>query len=212
MRLQRGELSYTLAAMRFLLFFPALMASEPPGFEPVGEQGGCAFSATAPGEDGFPLLRAECRWPEIPAEALEALLGDWGGHQEIWSTVVSSRVVSEQGDGTLVVHVHQAPAMADREVLLRMWVEEVPGGRAYRWSRAEPQPAPSEGRVTVERDDGCYTVLAEGEGSHLIATLRYDPGGFIPAALVRWFQVLGMPGMLEELRGVARPGSEGGAP
>jgi hypothetical protein len=192
--------------MAFLILLLGAIATAPSDFEPLMEEGGCAFSSTAPRAGGFPVLRAECRWPELPPASLDAVLGDWGGHQEIWSTVASSHVIAEQPDGTLVVHVHEAPAMVDREILLRMWVEEVEGGRSFRWTRAEPQPPPQEGRVTVERDDGSYTVLAQGEGSRLIATLHYDPGGWIPAPLVRWFQVLGMPGMLEELRVAAGAG------
>lgn len=118
--------------------------------------------------------------------------------------VASSHIIEARADESLVVHVHTAPVMVDREVLLRMWVEDLPGGRSYRWTRVEPQPAPHEGRVGVERDDGLYTVLEEGQGVRLISTLHYDPGGSIPGALVRWFQVLGMPRFLEELRVAAQ--------
>jgi hypothetical protein len=191
--------------MWFLLLVSTALAELPPGFEPLGEEGGCSFSRSVPEADGFPVLRAECRWPRVSAEALEAVLGDWAGHQDIWSTVASSRVVEQRGADSLVLHVHQAPAMVDRQILLRMWVEDLPEGRAFRWTRASPQPQPREGRVCVTTDDGSYLVRADREGSHLVATVHYDPGGRIPASLVRWFQVLGLPGMLEELREAALP-------
>ncbi len=186
--------------MWFLFLAMSALGGEPPHFEPLHCEGGCSFARSSPQADGFPILRAECLWPELAPEQLHRLLGGWGGHQAIWSMVQSSRIVEEHEDGALVVHVHTAPMMVDREILLRMWSEEVDGGRVFRWTRAEPQPAPQEGRVGVERDDGVYTVLREGEGVRLISTLHYDPGGSIPDALVRWFQVLGMPRFLEELR------------
>jgi hypothetical protein len=125
--------------------------------------------------------------------------------------VASSRVIEVRETDSLVLHVHQAPAMVDREILLRMWVEEVPGGRAYRWTRHSPQPEPREGRVNVVTDDGNYTVLADAGGTHLIASVHYNPGGHIPAPLVRWFQVLGMPAMLEELMVAATASEPAGA-
>jgi hypothetical protein len=179
-------------------------AADPVVYEPLHEEGGCAYFRSTSTFDGFPILRAECRWPQLPPARLEALLEDWGGHQLIWSMVASSHVIEQREHDTLVVHVHEAPAMVDREILLRMWVEDVPGGHSYHWTRAEPQPPPNEGRVNVVVDDGMYTILADGDGTHLISTLRYDPGGSIPDTLVRWFQVLGMPRFLEELREAAQ--------
>ncbi len=189
--------------MWFLFTIATLLADPSTDFEPLHAEGGCAYARTAPQSDGFPILRAECHWPDVAPERLHAVLGDWAGHQEIWSMVASSTVVGEVEGGSLVVHVHQAPAMVDREITLRMWTEQVPGGQVYRWSRAVPQPAPLEGRVGVVRDDGMYTVVSEGDGVHLVTTLHYDPGGSIPVALVRWFQVLGLPTFLEELRAAA---------
>ena len=186
--------------MWFLLILLPVMADEPPGFELLSVEGGCRFSRSAPDPAGYPILRAECVWSDVSPAQLNATLGDWGAHQDIWSMVSSSRVVERRADGARVVHVHEAPVMVDREVLLRMWVEQMPAGQSYRWTLAQPQPDPAEGRVGVELDDGAYTVVAEGDGSRLISTLHYDPGGSIPAALVRWFQVLGMPRFLEELK------------
>lgn len=189
------------------MFFPFLvmtsLAADPVAFEPLHTEGGCAYARSVSTSDSLPILRAECHWPEVSPASLHGLLGDWGGHQLIWSMVASSHIIEQSERDALVVHVHEAPVMVDREILLRMWVEEVPGGHVYRWTRAEPQPPPSEGRVGVEVDDGMYTILADGAGTHLVTTLRYDPGGSIPSALVGWFQVLGMPRFLEELRGAA---------
>jgi hypothetical protein len=192
--------------MWFLFLALSANAADPPVFEPLHSEGACDFSRSTTTRDGFPVLRAECRWPELDPARLDALLGDWAGHQHIWSMVTNSQVIEQRERDTLVRHVHQAPAMVDREILLRMWVEEIPGGHRYSWTRAEPQPPPGEGRVGVVLDDGMYTVLADGAGTHLVSTLCYDPGGYIPDALVRWFQVLGMPRFLEELREAATTG------
>ncbi len=186
--------------MLSLLLALTCLAEVPPTFEALHEEGGCAYARSAPQADGFPVLRAECRWPDVPAVAVHALLGDWGRHEAIWSMVASSVVVEDREADALVVHVHTAPLMTDREILLRMWAEDVDGGRIYRWARAYPQPAPAEGRVGVERDDGMYAITADGQGVHLISTLHYDPGGVIPTSLVAWFQVLGMPRFLDELK------------
>ena len=186
--------------MWYLLLALCSLADEPSVFEPLHEAGDCAFSRSAPQDDGFPILRAECVWSELVPVQLDRALGDWGGHHLIWSMVHSSHIIEQRETDALVVHVHTAPVMVDREILLRMWVEDVPGGQAYRWSRADPQPPAHEGRMGVGRDDGSYTILAEDGGVRVIATLHYDPGGSIPDSLVRWFQVLGLPRFLDELR------------
>lgn len=181
----------------------AAVLAEPMAFRPLRETEDCVYSATAPDERGYPVLKAECRWPDVTLGQVDAVLRPWDHHQEVWSMVARSELLEEDAEGAAVRHLHTAPLMADREAVLWMWVESEEQGFSYRWMLADEQPPVAEGNEPILRDDGRYTVLRDGDGVHVVATLHYDPGGSIPPFLVRWFQQLGLPRFLEELKRAA---------
>lgn len=179
----------------------------PVGFTTVDEDAHCRYRVAEHGEGSWPTLRAECLWESVEPTTLERLLGDWGSYADLFSTVARSTVVGRLGRGTAVHHVHTAPLMVDREATLLFWDEPVGTGRAFRWTLAPGQPAPERGRVQLAQDTGHWTVAPSptGRGSLLISELTYDPGGRVPDSLVVWFQQLGVPVFVEELRVAATP-------
>ncbi len=198
--------------MWILFLTSTVIATETPTFEPIRNTEDCHYSVSAADADGYPILRAECRWPELSLEQIDAVLRPMAGHQDTWSAVASSTVLEQGDDGARVRQVHVAPLMDDRLLDLRMWVEPEPGGMSFRWTLADGQPEPPPGSLNVVRDDGCYTVLRDGDGVHVVATLQYDPGGTIPAFLVSWFQQLALPRFLEELKAAALSAGRVGLP
>ncbi len=183
------------------------LTAPPETFETFKEDEHCRYLASRPDHGGWPTLRAECLWPEIPTERLEDVLGEWSGYANVFSTVETSDVVGPLGNGTAVHHVHTAPLMVDREALLLFWREETGSQTRFHWTLAPGQPGAEPGRVQLVRDTGFWTVAPnpEGTGSLVISELTYDPGGRFPEPIVRWFQTLGVPIFVGELRAAATP-------
>jgi hypothetical protein len=85
-----------------------------------------------------------------------------------------------------------------------MWAEPSPGGQRYRWTIAPEQPPVTGGRVAVAADEGYWQVTAApGGGALVVNQLFYDPGGSLPAFLVRATQVSSMVAFVGQLRAYA---------
>ena len=112
------------------------LAAPPATFEPLREDERCRYLVHRPVHGGWPTIRAECLWPEVPPERLEAVLGEWSGYAGVFSTVETSDVVEPLGNGTAVPHVHTAPLMADREALLLFWREDDRRCTSFHWTLA----------------------------------------------------------------------------
>jgi len=149
--------------------------------------------------DGTDRVRADCVWPVAPERVIEAV-SDVGSHDDWLSSVTESTV---RADGR-VVQVHRASGIADRQITLDVTRETLPGG-GFRtaWTRASQQVPLVKGRVDCARDDGSWEVHpATGGGARVVYSLRYDPGGSVPAWVVRAFQKGGIADLVEEMRKV----------
>ena len=151
----------------------------PSGFELLKEDDRCRYLVASETPEGWPTLRVECLWETVEVAQLEAVLADWGGYAEHFSTIAQSRVVGPLGTGTAVHHVHTAPLMADREAVLLFWKEDRGQGRSFHWTLAHTQPQTATRRVPVAHDTGHWTILQSprGTGSLVVSELTYDPGG-----------------------------------
>jgi hypothetical protein len=163
---------------------------------------GCELTEV-PAQDGEVMVRAVCRWDDVPAERLHALLRDPSIHGQYFSNLGESTIVAERGDVLLVHQLHQASGMSDREIVVEWRVEPVHGGYKYHWQKSSDQSANSGKNVEVEVSTGYWEVVDEGNGAQLRYEVRYLPGGNIPAFLVRMFQSSGMRAVLVELRDTA---------
>lgn len=180
-----------------------LLAVAYAGWTLTDEGNGCRFfkgsAESTPAGEVVPL-RAECDWP-ISARTLQDLLAQSGDHDDYFSAVVESTVVGTDPDGgDLVYQVHRAAGISDREVELRMWSEDIPGGKRYNWTRSKDRTKLTGKRVEVPLDTGKWEVTSSGTGAHVVYELRYLAGGSVPGFLVRWFQGAGMEGLVGELR------------
>ncbi len=145
-------------------------------------------------------VRAECNWP-IPAAKLQKLVAKSGDHDDYFSAVAESTVLAPTTGGNLVYQRHQASGISDREIVLVMGEEPIPGGTRYAWTRAADQSKITGKHVACLVDDGKWEVSDNGAGgSKVVYELMYDPGGTVPSFLVRWFQGSGTRTLVGELR------------
>lgn len=143
------------------------------------------------------LIVADCQWA-IPASKIVPVIKDAELHDEIFDSVVSSRKL---GEGRFQ-QVHQASGISDREITLDFTTTTLPdGGIRVAWTRSARQEPVGEDNVAAPQDDGYWEVHDNGNGtSHVIYSLRYDPGGRVPSWVVRAFQKGGIADLVEEMR------------
>lgn len=168
------------------------------GWTKTAEENGCVFFI-GDRQGAYAPVRAECSWP-IPAEKLQKLVAVNGDHDDYFSSVAESTVLGPTAGGDLVYQRHEASGISDREVVLVMGKEPIPGGMRYAWSKAPDQSKITGKHVPAVADSGKWEVVADGAGSKVVYELMYDPGGSVPSFLVRWFQGSGLRTLVGELR------------
>lgn len=176
----------------------------PAGFELVGEGAGCRLYR-GPADGGLAPARAECHWPEVAPTALEGLLARYDRYDELIPPVTRSVVVRTEGGRALVHQVAHTRGLAPREVLLWMERASSDGTARFRWTTAADQPLDLPPRhVRAPRNEGWWEVAAHPRGgAQVVHQVTYDPGGAVPAWLVRWAQVGGLREIMENVRGLA---------
>jgi hypothetical protein len=141
-----------------------------------------------------------CEW-KAPITSIKAIFKDSGEHDTYMTSVVESTVLA---DGR-VLQVHQADGISDRQITLDFSEEEFEdGGYRVSWTRSPKQEPLASGRIDVPLDDGYWEVRPGQSGvNKVIYSLRYDPGGRVPAFIVRAFQKNGLAVLLNEMEQVA---------
>ncbi|MCB9778936.1 MAG: hypothetical protein H6742_10265 [Alphaproteobacteria bacterium] len=184
------------------LLLALTLASPAHAWTDLGEKNGCAFSKQEEGD--IVAMRAQCTW-DLPADKVIAWMGDWNKHGELFGSVASSKVLgSLQGGKGKVMQVHQASGISDREVVMDVDREDIPGGIRITHSKSADQSALSGERVEVGRDDGLWEIVSTADGGcTVLYELRYDPAGKVPGFMVKWFQGSGFKTMLDELKAKA---------
>lgn len=168
------------------------------GWTRSSEENGCVFFV-GDRQGAYAPVRAECEWPIAPAE-LQKLLADNNAHADYFTSVAQSRVLGPTAGGELVYQVHEASGISDREIVLLMGQEAIPGGTRYTWTRAADQSKITGKLVATPVDTGKWEVTATPTGSKVVYELLYDPGGSVPSFLVRSFQGGGTRTLVGELR------------
>jgi len=181
---------------------PALLLSVAPAhadWTSTGSKYDCTFAKQD--EGSVVALKADCTWPE-PASKVEAVLGDWNKHGDVFDSVVSSQVVGTLVNGKGRVHqVHQASGITDREIFMDVASEPIDGGMRFTNTKSADQTGISPKRVEVGRDDGVWEVKATPSGGCKVHyELRYDPAGSVPGFIVHAFQGAGFKDMMDNLR------------
>lgn len=168
------------------------------GWTRTADENGCVFF-TGDRQGAYAPVRAECEWP-IAADKLQRILAVNNSHADYFASVSQSRVLGPTAGGELVYQVHEASGISDREIVLVMGQEPIPGGTRYTWIRADDQSKVTGKLVATPVDTGKWEVTTTPTGSKVVYELLYDPGGSVPSFLVRSFQGSGTRTLVGELR------------
>lgn len=166
-------------------------------WKPVAEGDGCRFFV-GDAVDGFSPVRAECDW-DLPPEKVQRVLADLARHDDYFTSVKQA----ERLPSGRYRQIHQASGISDREIILDMGSEAIPGGTRYWWRKAADQSELTGNNVETTTNTGKWEVTAAaggGTGSHVVYELYYNPGGSVPSFLVRWFQTSGTQQLVGELK------------
>jgi hypothetical protein len=191
--------------MWWILLLGSALAA-PPGFN-VSKRDveGCTLYLGPAEADGVVPMRAECRWPDVSVEQFDRAYADWTRHDEIFSSIASSDLVSTNGATKTLRQTYTASGISDREMLIDGTRTEIDGGLRFEWHKHPGDQGITSGNVEALRSDGFWEVTAHPEGGvTAIHQLSYDPGGRVPGFLVRWFQTSGLAAIVGDLKAAIR--------
>ena len=185
----------------YLLALPAI-AAPPSNAKVTATENDCTFYALPKNKAGINGVHVHCEWSELTVVSLDALLKVWENHDDYFGTVSVSEEMTREGEVARVYQKHVVAGISDREVTLDMTREVIDKGYRYRFTKSAEQEAPREsGTVNTLMDDGAWTIVALPRGGVSVDyDLLYDPGGWVPAFIIRWFQTNGMIAIMGELR------------
>jgi len=190
------------------LLLATALAAVPPNARLTASENDCTFYALPANANGVEAVHVDCEWPELTVVTLDALLKKWEAHASYFSAVAKAETLETKGEVSRVHQRHVASGISDREVTLDMWRETVEKGYRYAWKNSGSQePLWDKSSVACPQDEGAWTVVALPRGGVRINyDLLYEPGGWVPGFVVRWFQTSGIVTMLDELRTRANAG------
>lgn len=188
-----GALALTLVAV-------GTAQAAPAGFKVTKTTDACTISSGPADAAGIVPMMAECVWPDVTLDKVDARFSPWDAHDEVFSAIVSSVIERTDGGKAYVRQVHRAKGITDRECVLEMTKTSEGGGTKFAW-RTSPPGAISADRVEVEHDVGYWLFVPRAEGGVAVTYyLEYGPGGSVPGFIVRAFQGSGFEGATTELR------------
>jgi len=176
-----------LAFLAGLLLLPC-PATADEAWKPVKTtRDGIAISRRPGRTSGFHEVRFQARHPAAPQRLADFV---WDGFSQAHPPVQQRDFVVRQ-PGEIVFHdrVH-APVVSDREYTMRI-VRERDGDVLRLVFRTAPElgPPPTPGLVTLPIAQGQWEFRPDATGTAVTYTVYSEPGGGVPAFLVRGTQV-----------------------
>lgn len=177
-------------------------------FELVRDDGTCLIARRDRTDTTPSAMRATCTWPDVERARLDGLLADFEGYEDLIWVVDQSTVRERRDDRALVYQLQQMWGMADREVLLWAWSEDVPSGRRHVWTTASDEPLElGRGAVRTPINEGVWEVVdnPDGPGVRVTHEIAVDAGGTpLPEWLLRFVRTRGFARVMDEVRAHAR--------
>jgi hypothetical protein len=153
------------------------------GWKAAGTKNGVVYEKRTVSGSKFLEFRATMQVAVAPAEAL----------QKIWSLITNEpppsnhrRVIRRTDDEIVVYDQIDTPVVSDRDVTLRIYKMTRPEALEVRFESNEalgPPPDPKRVRLAMVR--GAWTIETVPGGSRLTYLCYSEPGGSIPAFMVR---------------------------
>jgi hypothetical protein len=156
----------------------AALADEP--WKLWSEKGGVRVERRAVAGSRYYEHRAELTVPQPPAVVEQAI---WSGITEAPPKTVRKRtVLSHSADEYVVYDELSTPIVSDRDAAIR--IRRTPGRIRFETANElAPPPNPKYVRLPVVR--GAWEIFPQGSGSRLVYTCYSEPGGSVPAWMVR---------------------------
>jgi hypothetical protein len=180
---------------------PVARADE--GWTELGTKNGVLYEKRAVSGSKFLEYRATMQVSLAPAQALQ---GIWKVITEMPPPTNNRRVLKRTDDEVVVYDQINTPIVRDRDVTLRMYKVVRPDVLAVRFESSDafgPPPDPKWVRLPVVR--GAWTLVEAPGGTRLTYVCYSEPGGSIPAFMVRGAQrdhvTIDVERMLSHLRG-----------
>jgi len=184
-----------------LLALATAFAAAPAGYEEVKSGNGCSIYVGPENSYGIGMVHAECHWPELTVESMDQILGDAGTHDDIYTIIIESTVLSDTDGQLTVKQVHRNPPLDDRELVQLMGRKTDGDAIIHWWTKAKKQPQVADGNVNTQVNTGKWVLSAHDSGGiHLVYVLDYAPGGSVPSFVIRAFQSQGILDFLGDLR------------
>jgi hypothetical protein len=152
---------------------------------PIGTRNGVVYEKRA--VQGAKLLEYRAT-TQVPLDPVQALEGIWKAITETPppSEIKTRRVLKRTGDELVVYDQIDAPVVSDRDTTLRIYKVVRPGALEVRFESSDalgPPPNPKFVRIPAIR--GGWTLVAVPGGTRLTYVCYSEPGGSVPAFLVR---------------------------
>lgn len=192
--------------MSLVAVFSLLLAAQatPDGFVETRSTQQCTFSVGPARASGVSPIHAACRWPHISLAAVDAAFGDFSSSARIHETVAEATVTRRAPGVTEVLEIHTAPTIAPRQAHLRYTRAATDRVVRWRWELTDPQPPLRPRHLAELENTGSWTFTAPpGGGVEVIHQLTYEPGGSVPAWLIRLFQTRAVSRFCDELHAAA---------
>jgi len=164
---------------------PRALADE--GWTAIGTKNGVAYEKRAVSGSKFLEYRATTQVSLAPPQVLQTM---WKVLTDLPPSEVKSRRFLKRAGDEVVVHDHvNAPVVSDREVVIRFHKAVRPDGIEVRFESTDalaPPPDPKYVRVPALR--GAWILVAVPGGTRLTFVCYSDPGGSVPAFMIRGAQ------------------------
>jgi len=163
------------------LLSPLAHADE--GWSQAGAKNGVTYEKRAVNGSKFLEYRATTQVSVAPDQALQAI---WKVITEMPPASNKRRVIKRSDDEVVVYDQINTPIVSDRDVTIRMYKVVRPDGFEMRFESNEslgPPPDPKRVRIPMVR--GLWSLVAAQGGTRLTYVCYSEPGGSIPAWMVR---------------------------
>ncbi len=157
---------------------------------------GCSYFRGNTDRSGLTPVRVECDWDDVDAKAIHENLASPDAQVRVFSGLAEARVISS----TRVYQRFSARGVSDREVVVDVETDTVPGGWAYRWRKSADQTNLRGDAVEVGATEGMWEVTEVDGRVRLVYELRLGLGGMVPTFMVRWAQGGAVQQTIEELK------------
>ncbi|MDB4965433.1 MAG: hypothetical protein JWN44_1122 [Myxococcales bacterium] len=185
-----GRSVVAAAALAALVSSAPAIAAADDGWQKVRDKDGITLEKRSVEGSRFLDYRARTHTTVSPDAAVKKI---WGGIGDEKSPTIKRRAVVQRSVDEVVVYDQiRAPVVTDRDVIIRIRkiTDAHTGGYEIQFqSTTELGPPPAEGYVRLPMVRGGWRIEPDGAGGSNVAYTCYsEPGGAVPAFMVRGTQ------------------------